>query len=420
MMSDALNKDVEKNNEEEEEEEEVNEETKDPFLNQSLTDLLGIERETNLLKIFTGTHGIVTEEFPMSAYSISSFEDEDGLSDESVMSSRLSSQMFALCKRWTRICSSPSKVLSSQCTVSFSASLRIPQLQHLTLQNALASSILRASCFTFQDRGLIVDSKSDEVNIDDNATNRMRDVFKFGFHTCLLSLPPIVVRENLKLSSKAEANLALAVILRVALQSSTESPHIEAAVVELPLGSFITASSYYGPLPGAISAHRYESEEAGNGFLPSTSFPSDNDRFFSIVIDGFPFEILDQDGKSDSMKSESGRGIYLAQLDTRLVTFTKYLVTPDECLTWVLKFAARTRLVDCVLKRRFIHPSLSTDLYEMSDEQASVEDFVKSVGKTLLDASGPRGAAVVVINNKQLSVFDMTEDEENEEDGGGK
>ena len=389
----------------------MEEETKDPFLNQSLTDLLGIDRETNLLKIFTGTHGIVTEEFPMSAYSVNKFEDEDGLSNESVMSSRLSSQMFALCKRWTRVCSSPSKVLSSQCTVSFSASLRIPQLQHLTLQNALASSILRASCFTYQDRGLMVDSENGEVNIDDKTTNRMRDVFKFGFHTCLLSLPPIVVRENLKLPSKAEAVLALAVILRVALQSSTESPYIEAAVVELPLGSFITASSYYGPLPGSISSHRYESEEAGNGFLPSTSFPSDNDRFFSIVIDGFPFEIVDQDGKSDSMKSESGRGIYLAQLDTRLVTFTKCVVAPDECLTWALRFAARTRLVDCILKRRFIHPSLSTDLYEMNDEQSFVEAFVKSVGKTLLDACGPRGAAVVVVNNKQLSVFDMTEDE---------
>jgi len=282
----------------------------------------------------------------------------------------------------------------------------------LSIQNALASSILRASCFAYEDKGSKFTNDVD-YDIDENANNSMcGDFFKFGFHTSLLSLPPVVVRENLMLPYNTESILPLAIILRVALHSSTESPSIEASVVQLPERSHLTASSYFGPLPGAISSQQYESQEAGNGFLPSTSFPSDNDRFFSVVIDGCLSEMEDEDGTNNSSKSVSG--IYLAQLDTRLLIFTKCVSSPNECLTWALKFAARTRLMNCIVKHRLVNPSSSSDIHKLCNENVSAEVFINAVGRIRLDACGPRGAAVVVIDNKQLSVFDMTEDEESD------
>jgi hypothetical protein len=387
------------------------EEMGDLFLKQSLSNLLGSERDINFLKIFTGTHPGVSEEFPMSAYSMSLLDDFEPLSTDVSLNSQLSSQMLAMCKRWTRICSAPSKVLSSQCSISFTSSLKLPHTLSSFLQNSLASTILRASCFTYQDKGLINDNNEKEED-EDVTVNPITDVsesFQFGFHTCLLSLPSMIVRDTLNLSSEATCTSDVAIILRIALYSPTETPCIEAAVVDLPEGCQITASSYFGPLPGTMSSQRHESLQAGNGFLPVASFPSDDDRFFTIVLDGFQ----DDSNVDAVIQNSSTKGIYLAQLDTRRVTFTKCIVSPNDCLVWALKSAAHTKLADCIPKCRlvlFSSSSIDNDNVELNDEK-STEAFVNAVGKTTLDACGPRGAAVVVIN-KQLFVFDMAEDEE--------
>jgi hypothetical protein len=61
-----------------------------------------------------------------------------------------------------------------------------------------------------------------------------------------------------------------------------------------------------------------------------------------------------------------------------------------------------------------VNPSSSSDIHKLCNETASAEAFINVVGRIRFDACGPRGAAVVVIDNKQLSVFDMTEDEESD------
>ena len=405
---------IDEKEEDKSKDEDEDEEMGDLFLKQSLSNLLGSERDINFLKIFTGTHPVVSEEFPMSAYPMSLLDDLENLSTDVSLNSQLSSQMLAMCKRWTRICSAPSKVLSSQCSISFTSSLKLPHTLSLSLQNSLASTILRASCFTYQDRGLINDSNEKEENevVTVNPITDVGESFQFGFHTCLLSLPSMIIRDTLNLSSETTCTSGVAIILRIALYSPTETPCVEAAVVDLPEGCQITASSYFGPLPGTMSSQRHESLQAGNGFLPVASFPSDDDRFFTIVLD----EYQDESNVDTVIQNSSTKGIYLAQLDTRLVTFTKCTVSPNDCLVWALKSAAHTRIADCIPKCRLVLSSSSSlssignDNVELNDEK-STEAFVKAVGKTTLDACGPRGAAVVVIN-KQLFVFDMAEDED--------
>lgn len=384
----------------------------DPFLPFSLGSLLeqpSSSEQTNVKGFLQSACTLPMGEYPASGENL----DESGGSS-SLRS--LSSHVAAMLHRWHAVCANDVEVWDES-------------LLHFGIPCSVASNLeekgnwceatARAASVFFDDRSCPVrrtTSTVDEGDFSDEVG---------GAHVLFVPLPP----------SATNNALPLALLLRIAVKSTLASVRVCACVVQMPSHSQILASAPYAPPPGLLAAAHATSASGGRGGLAAPAVASDGARALALLLlhphgkfsAGSKIEATeDLVSAMDAAAAASGDTLSLALVSYRsapwiavpadIARTTASGCSPSPLLVdWAVGHAPRIALSTLTTKSREI-ATWPTPNGSPSDSSAAASAHAAS--SVVLEASGPRGAAVVLLGSplRRLLVLDLEDDETEEEE----
>lgn len=333
----------------------------------------------------------------------------------------LASQVFAIHARWKSLCAAPCTRLSAVAATALEIDIPLPD-STAPSHSALARAVCKASCLAYDDRDI---ENADGASDGGGATG--------GAHVALLSIPASMAHQF----SDGDLNLSVILVLRIstAREASVSSSDpvtttLHASVVLLSPNSNMISSSFYGPGPGAVAMHLASSFESGPTFLPAPQLDSDDARCFSVLIHG----LIAEDAAGSSSIPPASLPVHLAQLEYRNLPFAAcppglHVGCSDMILQWALQHAPRTPIADAAPRCRNIGPLPGQMPAHVASDANSL--FAWATRSVSIDSCGPRGAVAVVRGSgaaasssasgssgpRQVMIFDMAEDEDEEGDG---